>query len=64
MKVKDVLKKYHKIVPFPWTVPKLEKAGYDLAFLFEAISRELKECEDIGTPTGLAVLDSIEKLIS
>jgi len=62
MLVKDVLLKYHKKVPFPWTIRKISCAGFIPEKLFEALGEELSKCEDIATPTGKKVLATIEKL--
>ncbi len=62
MLVKDVLKKYHAIVPFPWTLAKIAKAGLEPCNFFLEVGESLSKCTDIGTPAGLAVLEAINKL--
>lgn len=62
MKVKDVILKYHKIVPFPWSPKKLKKAGYEPMFISKAIGDELGQCEDRDNPTAKAVLDTLKDL--
>lgn len=62
MLVKDVMKKYHAQVPFPWTLTKIAKAGFEPKDLFLELGEELAQCVDVGTPAGRAVLESINKL--
>jgi len=46
MKVRDVLLKFHKIVPFPWTHRAIEKKGYDTRDFILKVIGELEESED------------------
>lgn len=62
MKVKDVMVKYHKLVPFPWTPRKIKKAGYDPTHLILTIGRELERCEDINTPISVDIISLIHEL--
>lgn len=61
-KVRTVLLKYHKIVPFPWTLPKIAKAGFIPKEFFLQLGEELSQCEDIGTSRAKKTLDAINKL--
>jgi len=47
MKVKQVLERYHAIVPFPWTVEKITIAGRDAGDLVEQMKIELSECDNL-----------------
>lgn len=62
MLVKDVILRYHKIVPFPWSPKKLKKAGFDPMELCRQIGQQLGECEDKDTPAAMAVLDTLKDL--
>lgn len=62
MRVKDVLLKYEKLVPFPWTIRKISVAGFVPDKLFLDLGEELSQCEDIATPTGSKVLRAIDEL--
>ncbi len=59
MLVNDVITKYHKIIPYPWTLRKIKKAGLDPAEFFIAIGRDLEKCEDKDNPTIETVLNII-----
>ena len=60
MKVKDVILKYHKIVPFPWSPSKLRKAGKDAMEFCRQVGQELGDCVDKDTPSAKAVLDTLK----
>lgn len=62
MKVREVILKYHKLVPFPWTPAKIKKAGFNPTELLLQVGRELAECEDKDTPTAQALLDTLKDL--
>lgn len=62
MLTKDVIVKYHKLVPFPWTPRKLKKAEYDPTKLLLEVGRDLERCEDKHTPEGKAILDILKEL--
>lgn len=62
MLVKDVLTKYHGKIPFPWTLRKIKKAGFEPAALFLELGRELERCEDVDSETGKSTIDLIQKL--
>lgn len=62
MKVKDVILKYHKICPFPWTPAKVKKAGYEVMPLARCLGQELGQCEDKDTPGAKAVLDALKDM--
>lgn len=61
-KVKDVIEKYHGIVPFPWSDKKIKKAGREPMELYRQIGQEIGECEDKNTPEAQAVLEILKKL--
>ncbi len=46
MKVRDVLLKFHKIIPFPWTHRAIEKKGYIPKDFILKVIGELEESED------------------
>ena len=48
MLVKDVLKKFNKLVPFPLTLEKIAAAGFDAKQYFKDMGDELRQCEDVG----------------
>lgn len=53
MLVKEVLKQYHKKVPFPLSPRKIRAAGYDETDYLKELTREIKSCEDYdGRPLG------------
>lgn len=62
MKVRDLLKKYHKLVPFPWTPAKIKKAGYDTAFFLVEMGRELENCEDKDSESAKQILEMLKDL--
>jgi len=61
-KVKDVLVKYHKIVPFPWTVRKLKKAGLNPTNFLIGVGQEIEKCDDSYTETAQQLLDLLKEL--
>lgn len=48
MRVKDVLKKFNKLVPFPVTNEKIAVAGFDVEQYFMNMIDELSKCDDVG----------------
>lgn len=62
MTVKEVILSYHKKVPFPISVSKIRKAGYDpkqyVVQLFDAIS----SCTDKDNPMVADAKVAVEKL--
>lgn len=62
MTVREVIVKYHGIVPFPWTPSKLKKAGFDPMEMCRRIGQQIGECEDKDTPAAQAVLDTLKDL--
>jgi len=44
--VKDVLEKYHKLVPFPITLAKVKKAGYKPEQYLRDLAADLNQCSD------------------
>ncbi|MBA7697195.1 hypothetical protein ES703_105855 [subsurface metagenome] len=62
MKVREVLVKYHQIVPFPWSDKKIKKAGLEPMELCREIGQEIGNCEDKDTPSAKAILDILKKL--
>ena len=60
--VKEVLTKYHKIVPFPITPAKIEQAGQPVtAYLYQIVT-DLKRCTDANTPRAKKTIKSLDKL--
>jgi len=45
--VEEVILKYHELVPFPWTIRKIKKAGYKPEQLFTSVADDLNVCEDL-----------------
>jgi len=62
MLVKEVLLKYQKLVPFPWTLPKISKAGYVPKDFLIDIGNELSQCDDAQSPTARKVIESTRSL--
>lgn len=62
MKVRKVLERYNKIVPFPWSVSKIEQAGYNPAILLMGIGKALDECEDRGDAILEVFSSQLDKL--
>ena len=46
MKCKEVLDKYHKLVPFPISPEKIEATGYNVSQYLGDLSDELELCDD------------------
>lgn len=64
MKVEEVIRKYHKIVPFPISPKKIEKAGFTVAAYLCQLADDLKQCEDKDEPRNKSLIDSINKATS
>lgn len=62
MKTKDVMIKYHKLVPFPWTPRKIKKAGFDPTPLMLELGKELGRCEDADLPGIKELMETLKKL--
>lgn len=62
MKVKEVIMKYHAIVPFPWSPKKIKKAGYVPMELCRNIGEDIGRCEDKDTLSAQAVLGALKDL--
>lgn len=62
MKVKEVLQKYHALVPFPWTLAKIHRAGYDPKRFFIRMGKELSKCEDTASTLCQKVIQEVSKL--
>ena len=62
MKARNVLIKYNKIVPFPWSVSKIEKAHKNPAVLLMDIGKELAQCEDTEGRTFEILQQTLAKL--
>lgn len=62
MNVKDVLLKYHAIVPFPWTIAKIEKAGHKPSGLIVELGSDLLLCEDNKGKTCQKVIAMVNQL--
>lgn len=54
MKVKEVLREYHKKVLFPLTVSKIKKAGYPMSEYLTNLIEDLRKCEDFQKHEKLA----------
>lgn len=61
-KVRDVIVKHHKIVPFPWTIRKIKKAGYSPTEFLLRMGKELAACDDADSETARAVLANLKEL--
>lgn len=62
MLVANVLKDFHKIVPFPWSTAKLKKAGVKPTAILLELGSQLQKCRDIETDTGKALLKMLKDL--
>lgn len=62
MRVKEAIRKYHKLVPFPWNPRKIKKAGFSPPELLITFGRDLERCEDADTPEGKALMSMINEL--
>ena len=62
MTVKEVLTKYHKIVPFPVSIKRIQKAGLTPGEYLTRITNELETCDDIGCDSGRRFFDAIDKI--
>lgn len=49
MLCKDVLEKFHKLVPFPITPEKIAAAGYDVDQYFKDMGEALRQCDDVDS---------------
>jgi hypothetical protein len=47
MKVKTVMKKFHKLVPFPISSEKIRTAGYNVEQYVTDLIQELRLCSDL-----------------
>lgn len=62
MQCKEVLAKYHKMVPFPWTLPKISKAGYVPKEFLLDLGNELKNCSDADSGVVAKVIRTVSEL--
>ncbi len=62
MLCKDVLEKFHKLVPFPITPEKIAAAGYDVDQYFKDMGDLLRQCDDVGDhPRAKRMCDMVQK---
>ena len=47
MLCKEVLEKYHKLVPFPISPEKIAMAGYDIGQYLKDLGESLRQCDDV-----------------
>lgn len=63
MKCKDVLEKYHKLVPFPITPEKIATAGYDVGQYLKDLAGSLRQCDDVDDhPIARTVCSMVDDL--
>lgn len=62
MKVKEILTKYHKLVPFPWTPRKIKKAGFVPTEFMVRFGKELGQCDDLNSAEAKPILDMLHEL--
>lgn len=62
MLVMDLIVKYHKIVPFPWSIRKLKKAGHSPLELMLRLGKDLSQCTDANSDTAKALVEMLNKL--
>lgn len=62
MKVAEVLRKYYKQVPFPWSVAKIKRAKYNPIDFLIHVGRDLEKCDDIGSDTGTALITMLKEM--
>ena len=61
-KVEDVLIEYHKRVPFPMTVKKIKKAGYNVTEYLLELTNAIEACEDIDEPQCVHFIQAINEV--
>lgn len=64
MKVKDVIVEYHQKVPFPWTLKKVQKAGYTLYDILKEILNKINQCEDRETTSNKKLIDELNSIFA
>lgn len=47
MKVLDIMAEYLLIIPYPWSILKIEAAGFDIVDFYSRLLRRLLACEDV-----------------
>ena len=63
MLCKDVIEKFHKLVPFPTTPEKITAAGYDVEQYIKEMGESLRQCDDFGVhPRAKKMCDMIDGL--
>lgn len=63
MKVAEVMKKYHKLVPFPVTVEKIRAAGFEPTSYLAEVSDALGGCSDFHkSPGAIKIAQSIDQV--
>lgn len=61
-KVRDVLLRFHKRVPFPLTAKKIKKKGLDVQKYLLEIANAVQECEDFEDSDFQEFIDNLNTL--
>jgi len=64
MTIKQVLEKYHKIVPFPVSLTKIKKAGQAPKQYLQNIVAELNQCSDADSCKSKKLLASLNETLA
>lgn len=48
MRCKEVLERYHQLIPFPISTEKIEAAGYDVDQYIKDLGESLRHCDDVN----------------
>lgn len=59
---KEILKDYHKIVPFPLTIQKIQRKGRKPFEYLTEIAQALSKASDANDPSTKKVLDTLSEL--
>lgn len=60
--VSQVIYKYHKLIPFPWTIRKIKKAGYQPTELLIKVGQDLNACDDADTDSATELIRLMHNL--
>ncbi len=64
MIVKQVIEKYHKLVPFPISSAKVKRAGYTVEQYLQNITTELNKCSDKKDGKNKKLIASLNKTLA
>ena len=63
MLVRTVLLRYGRLVSFPLTVDKIDKAGFDVNYFLFALLNELSQCDDKDKPLVRKLVKEVEMVL-